>query len=1159
MANVIKGSAIIEDKHLSDAIQQAEKYLESVRAIDKELKLLASTLKSTLGGNGAKTAKEFQQINQAVKQSGDLRKQQESVNKALVKSQDALNNAYKKENEQVQRNRTIISERNKQVKQQIQLERTAEGSVVQLRIKLSQLTKEYDGLSRTQRENDKVGGSLQRQIQKIRLEVGALEKATGRSQRDVGNYGLALQGAANQAKNLAFALGAVGGVQLFSRVIRDAFNIVKDFDKAQANLAAISGLSAAQLAPLTQQAKDLGASTAFTAGQVSQLQLELAKLGFTADQIRASAEPILNLSAALGADLGEAAALTGSALKAFGLEADQAGRVTDVLVKAANSAAVDFAFFNTALSTVAPVANAVNVDIEKTSALLGTLANAGIDASTSATGLRNIFLQLAKTGESLPHALDRIKNSSDQAKTALSLFGARGASLGVVLANNQEATANLDKTLRQAGGTAKNVAEKQLDSLDGQLKILRSAWEGYILGADGATGASEKLKNIVKTLAENLPFILNTLINLIKVFVSYKVATFAANTATQIYNSLMVKSSEATKKATESVENLNKKAKLNPFGLWVAALVILVPLLIDAGKEVFNLVGKTDALAEVTAEVKDRMIEEKVELNLLAIELNKTTTASQERQDVLDKINAKYGTTLQNLSDEREFVVQLEQAYKDLIKQLEARITAEVKQEKLKDLIREQLSLSEQLKEVEQSFGTGSSILTGLILPGQDAASVYSQLTLKLENVRRKIKQLGGEIVAAENQVTGVTGIEIDDIDAEGGIGGKSGADKRKEAIDNLRRLHQLELKEIESHGIMVGDTREIIDQDILNRRRTQLLEELALTKKLYGDGSKEVIEAEILLQNEWLTSQKDLQKIRIKTNQLGNDAVLNDSKNFWDAFAKLAAASEKKRLEDERKAREEAFKALRETLKSQIELIKDISDAWQEALDRQIEVRKTEVGQHNDRISELKQLAAEGNLTAEESIKAEEAKVAKLEGEIRDLEKRKAALLTLNLALQTALNLAEQGDPNAINKGFAQVSDKIKEIPTFKEGTEDTGQGGSVDKDRGFKAILHPHERVIPEHLNSGLLERGLTNEDVSRMAIAYHDRASVANLGSFENIGILSALNGIKQGQKEVVKAIESIDIPEYQQNYDAVQRMMIDTIKYNHEVKRIFKYIG
>ena len=296
-------------------------------------------------------------------------------------------------------------------------------------------------------------------------------------------------------KTLAFAFGARAVLAGIGNVV----NIFKDFEQSQANLAAVLGVSRDEMAALTQQAKDLGASTAFTASEVAGLQRELAKLGFTQEEILNATGAILDLAAAAGAELPRAAEVAGATVRALGLDASETRRVVDVMAKSFSSSALTLEKFATAMATVGPIAKVAGLSIERTTALLGTLADRGLDASTSGTSLRNIFLELSKQGLTFEEAMNKINNATDKSVVALDLFGKRGATSAIILAENADAAANLEEKLNDAGGAAKRMADEQLDTLTGDTIKLTSAWEGFILSLeDGEGGLATSIRSLVQ-------------------------------------------------------------------------------------------------------------------------------------------------------------------------------------------------------------------------------------------------------------------------------------------------------------------------------------------------------------------------------------------------------------------------------------------------------------------------------------------------------------------------------------------------------------------------------------------------------------------------------------------------------------------------------------
>jgi len=274
-------------------------------------------------------------------------------------------------------------------------------------------------------------------------------------------------------------LGAVAlGFSALTRVASSTVKIIKDFQQANANLAAVLGKTRSEITALTDDAKRLGAATAFTASEVVELQVEFAKLGFNEQEILAATEATLDLAAATGTDLANAASVSGSVVRAFGLDASETQRVVDVMAKSFSSTSLDIDKFSTAIASVAPVAASANVSLERTTALLGTLTDRGVDASTAGTGLRNIFLELAKRGITFEEAMAKINTASDKNAASLDLFGKRGATVGTILAATGKSVDELTVSFEDAGGAAERMANEQLDTLEGAATILNSTWLG---------------------------------------------------------------------------------------------------------------------------------------------------------------------------------------------------------------------------------------------------------------------------------------------------------------------------------------------------------------------------------------------------------------------------------------------------------------------------------------------------------------------------------------------------------------------------------------------------------------------------------------------------------------------------------------------------------
>jgi hypothetical protein len=386
--------------------------------------------------------------------------------------------------------------------------KTGSGAEAKQRVELTnKLSTATSGLTKVQKERQRVEKQLQtiftrsltanekrnKLLVKGRIRLQEQNKALREAARAELGLAKTTKGLttrlAGLGRQLVGALGVTAGVSALVGVVKNAVKIFKTFDKSASRLAAILGETKNDIKELTDQAKQLGATTAFTASEVIGLQTELAKLGFSMREIEDSTPGILALAAATGSELAPAAELAGSTLRIFNLGASEMSRVTDVLAKSTTISSLSMEKLATILPTVGKTAQIAGVSLERTAALAGTLTDRGLDASTAATSLRNIFLELSKKGLTWEQAMRKINSSTDKNKTAMDLFGKRAASAGVILAETADSTDKLTTSLVNSTGAAQEMADVMLDNLSGDITIAQSAWEGFVLSLEDGNGA----------------------------------------------------------------------------------------------------------------------------------------------------------------------------------------------------------------------------------------------------------------------------------------------------------------------------------------------------------------------------------------------------------------------------------------------------------------------------------------------------------------------------------------------------------------------------------------------------------------------------------------------------------------------------------------------
>ena len=281
-----------------------------------------------------------------------------------------------------------------------------------------------------------------------------------------------------------------------------SFRTAADFEQSMAKVKAVSGATADEFAKLETNAKELGRTTRFTASEVSELQLNFAKLGFTAEEITQVTGATLALAQATGSDLATSAEVAGSTLRAFGLSADETSRVTDVMAKSFSTSALDMDTFADSMKYVAPVAKAAGLSVEETTAMLASLANAGIKGSQAGTSLRRIISELGATGGDVAGSIKKLAGEGLNLADAKDEVGRSAQSALLVLANSTDQTASLATEFQNANGAAQAMADIMDDTAEGAMKRMQSALEGAQIEIGSALAPIMiKLAGIVSDLA----------------------------------------------------------------------------------------------------------------------------------------------------------------------------------------------------------------------------------------------------------------------------------------------------------------------------------------------------------------------------------------------------------------------------------------------------------------------------------------------------------------------------------------------------------------------------------------------------------------------------------------------------------------------------------
>lgn len=290
-------------------------------------------------------------------------------------------------------------------------------------------------------------------------------------------------------------LGVVFGAYAAFSVVRNAVNIVKDFEQATSNLSSVVNPSDEDLVKLTEHALLLGATTQKTATEVLGLSTEIAKLGFKTEDILPMAGPIISGAIAMNAELASVAKLTGAIINTFDdFSAGDSSKIMNILVGATQNTALDFQKLAESLPIVGASANTLGIPLEKLISLLGILSNTGLQNSILARNVRQLFGVSATEGQDFEFTLDNLKKIEGKFASlaaAIKLVG-RPHAVGVgLLSSNEESLKTLNLLLMELeDDTAFKAMQKQQDNLGGSITLLGSAYDGFIITLEKSNGAA---------------------------------------------------------------------------------------------------------------------------------------------------------------------------------------------------------------------------------------------------------------------------------------------------------------------------------------------------------------------------------------------------------------------------------------------------------------------------------------------------------------------------------------------------------------------------------------------------------------------------------------------------------------------------------------------
>lgn len=696
--------------------------------------------------NASDAQKEIHNLSEKNKELRDSNKEIKKSMTDLIATGKAGGKQWKRLDDQLKENNKTIGENNKKIAEcEKRLDKTT--------MSANQLARKANALRKELRNTVK---SLQpEKYAALEKELKEVEKAYGQATKKAEGFGGSLL-SLNKIKTVLAGVFVTIGAMITGQIVgglRDAISTIIEFEKKNSTLAAILGTTKKSIKDLTDEARRLGATTSYTAAQVTALQIELAKLGFFKEDIKAMTPSVLKFAKAVDTDLASAATLAGTTLRIFNLDAEDTERAVSTMTMGCNASALSFEYLNTAMSIVGPVANSFGFTIEETTALLGALANSGFDASSAATATRNILLNLADSSgklalalggpvdnlEDLVKGLKKLNSEGIDLNKALDLTDKRSVAAFNTFLNGTDTVLNLRDAVTGAEEGFNAMSEEMGDNVQGALNRLSSTIEGVVLRFYESKGILRDLIDLVTLMVEGVGGMIDMFnkwgvvtYTVTAYLVSYygglkittmwharfKTATLASvvaekahavqlyisRAATLTYAAAQALLHKNTTRCTAALRLMRIELLKNPY-------TALLALLVAAGVAIYQLAKKTEqasaamkAHQEVVKKVNEEYSSQEAKIKTLVAAINDENLSNYTRKQRLAELKELIPDYNAELNEEGRLINNNKEAIDQYLVSLEKQIKLKAYQEELEELYKKKRNLESQESEQSDAY-----------------------------------------------------------------------------------------------------------------------------------------------------------------------------------------------------------------------------------------------------------------------------------------------------------------------------------------------------------------------------------------------------------------------------------------------------------------------
>ena len=588
-----------------------------------------------------------------------------------------------------------------------------------------------------QRQIDRTTESLDRQDSKLR-EMGEglraagvdTDRLTDESKRLAAEYDELIrkedgfgESGANAFEAVGDALAAAGiaaALKEIGEAYKECVELAAEFDATMSTVEALSGATKNEMAALSAEAKNLGATTKFTATESAEAMTYMGMAGWDAEQMLSGMDGVLKLAAASGEDLAQVSDIVTDNLTAFGMKASDTARFSDVLAAAATNSNTSVSIMGETFKKAAPVAGALGYSVEDVAVAVGLMANAGVKGSRAGTALSNTFTGLlngvtltgAAFGEmefsvvntdgtmmSFGQTIDSLRaafsqmSEAEKVANAQAIAGKQGyAGLLAILNATSGDYDKLTQSINNSRGAAEKMANVRMDNLRGQMTLLQSATDAVktTIGEaySGEFKSLAKMATDVMTWINNFmtkhPVLLKSIIAitaevglLVGAYTAYVAVKKVKNTLTALETALGVKNAAATvaekvatDAATASQTKFNLAMLASPVGIALAAVAALTVAVIALKNAEEKAHEEWESMTPVTRKHAEELETLKKKYDEVREAEGEHSENALRLKNQVDDLTAAYGAEAQSMEDLRAEHDQMISDHDDFFKRL---------------------------------------------------------------------------------------------------------------------------------------------------------------------------------------------------------------------------------------------------------------------------------------------------------------------------------------------------------------------------------------------------------------------------------------------------------------------------------------------------------